>query len=228
MDKFELRSISQSCDLSRSIYEPIKPNVFDRVFSSGKVSVGYNKDVDDNVIFTFAGSQNLIDIERDLELEEHYHHQLGTIVKGFWEGMNDVWIEIEPMLHTANSISINGHSLGASHAIYLAGLCHFNGYEVLSLHLFAPPKSSHLYLKDTLQKNIPYLRAFTNGLDPVPHLPLGDWQQYVLIDLDQKPESFFCTPIGYHNIDLYFKGISKLKVWHKSLFRKFINYFTYK
>ena len=228
--KFELKSISKACDLSRAIYDPIKPNIFNKVFSSGNISLGFTIDKDNNVIFSFAGTQPIVDIERDFELEEFTHYQLGIIVKGFWEGMENVWIEVEPLLQSANSISINGHSLGASHAIYLAGLCHFNGYKVLSLYLFAPPKSSYNYLKDVLRENVPYLRAFKNGLDPVPHLPLGNWCQYDFIELNEKPKSFFHSPVSYHKIDLYFNGITKLKSlykvpWHKNFWSKFLTFF---
>jgi len=228
--KLELKSISQACNLSSAIYDPIEPNIFDKVFTAGNVSVGYNIDVDRNVIFSFAGTQTLIDIKRDLELTEYEHPQLGIIVSGFWEGMDDVWLELEPLLQDVNSISINGHSLGSSHAIYLAGLCFFNNYKVLSLYLFAPPKSSYSHLVEILEWNIPYLRAFRNGNDPIPHFPLGDWEQYDLINLNAHPNTFFRFPLQYHRINLYIKGVSKLKrlnykSWHRSILNKIIKFF---
>jgi len=196
---------------AQAIYEPINPHAFDQVLKIDGVTVGV-KNLGDVTIFSFAGSEKPLDFLRDSFVIPEYHPGVGVVAAGFMIGMRAVFESLLSYLLEAKAIAITGHSLGCSHGIILAGMCFQNDFDVQSLDLFAPPKTSYSYLLDLIIDRVPTVRAFHNGIDPVPEIPLGvDWAQYDLIHLHEEPQPpWHLDPVRGHMIDLYKRGIEKL------------------
>lgn len=201
----------QAVDLAAAIYDPIDESKFDTVIKIAGVTVGV-KNLGDVTVFSFAGSEKTLDFLRDSFIIPEYHPGVGVVATGFMVGMDSIFESLLSYLHEAKSIAITGHSLGCSHGLILAGLCFYNDFAVASLDLFAPPKTSYSYLKGLVKKCVPTIRAYHNGLDPVPTIPLGhDWAQYDLIHLHEEPQPpWHLDPVRWHMIDLYKRGIEKL------------------
>lgn len=195
--------------LCSQIYNPIPENIFSHVFSVNKVTVGLAI-IDGINTFTFAGSEDITDWLRDADIMP-IDTVLGTISSGAWDGMEQTFDTLKPFL--IDKISISGHSLGAMHAIILAGLCAINNIPVDQLTLFAPPKLSYQYLVDIVNKHVNKIYAYRNGIDPVPEVPidtyLTPWTQidnYIMLNI--KPEGYDeFDPIKWHSVLLYMKGV---------------------
>lgn len=204
-------SAKQSVDLAAAIYDPIDTSKFDHIVKVAGITCGI-KTIGKTKVFSFAGSENLIDFVRDAFVVPEYHQHLGTVAKGFLIGVDAIYESLLSYFHTAKYIAITGHSLGCSHGIIIAGMCIDAGIKIQSLDLFAPPKTSDYYLLSIITKQIPCVRAFRNGIDPVPEIPLGSiWGQYPLIHLNESPdEPWQLDPVQWHKIWLYARGVEKL------------------
>ncbi len=194
---------------AQAIYDPVDQTAFDFNLMICGVSVGI-KELDDVTIFSFAGSEKPLDFLRDGYLIPGYHQGVGIVAEGFMVGMHSVFEYLIRYIKYAKSISITGHSLGASHAQIFAKMVINAGAKVDSLYLFAPPKTGYSELRDALIEAISTVKAYRNGKDLIPDFPLGEhWAQFDLIDLNEEPDEMQVDPIRWHMINLYRRGIEK-------------------
>jgi pimeloyl-ACP methyl ester carboxylesterase len=202
-------TIQKAGDLCAAIYGSITPDVFDKTFTAGQITVGYVM-VDGVSTFSFAGSETIFDWLRDFVALPFKHSLLGIVHQGFWDDMDAVWMELQPLLK--GSIAIQGHSLGCAHAALLAGLCGVNKIRVGQLTLFAPPRPGYVQLKTIVQNGCDRINAFCNGLDPVPQVPIPlpdqPWIHVApLIKINEPPKGLdIIIPTDWHNLDLYRNG----------------------
>jgi pimeloyl-ACP methyl ester carboxylesterase len=201
--------VAKAGDLCAAIYGSITPGVFNKTFTAGQITVGYAL-INGVATFSFAGSESVFDWLRDFIALPFNHPLLGTVHQGFWDDMDAVWLELQPLL--TGNIAIQGHSLGCAHAALLTGLCGVNKIHVGQLTLFAPPRPGYAQLKDIVQKNCDRVVSFWNGIDPVPQVPLPlpdqPWKHVApLTRIVVPPKGLeVIIPTDWHNLDLYRNG----------------------
>ena len=205
--------VAQAAQLCQDIYAPVTQHSFDRLFSAGMVEVGYSL-IDGVSCFTFRGSACSEDWLRNFDAVPFLHPKLGTVHRGFLEGMEDTFTTLKP--HMGKTVCVQGHSLGAAHAAIFAGLCAVNDVYVEQLTLLAPPRPGYqTRLRDLVQGNVHKKYAFVNGLDPVPHVPCSlphmPWTHVApLFYINEKPEGIEeILPVHYHSVALYVRGVKK-------------------
>lgn len=202
-------SSSQAVDLAAAIYDPIDKTKFDTIINVGDIICGV-KLLDDTIIFSFAGTETFLDFIKDACMLPVYHKYLGVVAQGFLMGVDTIYKVLSTYLKSATNIAITGHSLGCAHGLLIVGLLIKDGFTVESLDLFAPPKVCDFYLHNTIMAKVANIRAFKNGIDLVPELPLSNkWHQFNLIHLDEEPEQpWQLDPISWHSVELYAKSIN--------------------
>ena len=198
----------QAAQYARAIYNPITPNTFSHVVSAGGITAGI-ADIDGQRVIALSGSECAKDWARDFYAAKHSvieHPDIGVVHAGMWEGMEEFFSVIKEYL--IGDIVIVCHSLGCAHASFLTGLCAVNGIPVMGLYLFAPPKCSYHTLADLIALHVTHVKAYRNGIDPVPIVPftipfIENWVSPAkLIDIEFQPKN----PIdlfAWHSIDLY-------------------------
>ena len=199
---------TKAAQLARDIYDPIKPNTFDKIYGVHHITCGVSF-ANDVTAFTFAGTENMHDkiIDAESAFTIEYHPRLGRIVGSFYKGMDDIFSMLKPDIHAAQAISINGHSLGASHAALFGMMLLNAGYSVSSIDLIAPPLTSDTFIVNYLMSAC-RVRAWHNPIDPVPEFPkFVDLFQYPLSIINQPPEHKD-DPIAWHHAALYADGIA--------------------
>jgi hypothetical protein len=228
----------QAAQLARAIYAPVDPGVFVQAVQVDGVTAGVAR-IGCNTVIAFAGSENARDWLRDFRAVPWRHPQLGTLHAGFWDGMQDTYAALQPVLQRATPVDgpvqgatsqcglghgmkmqdeliITGHSLGCAHAAILAGLCAVDAIAVTQLTLFAPPRPSYRALRDIVTQHVPHIAAYRNGRDPVPEVPLAlpllePWSDIApLTPLDAAPEDADDI-FAWHAIDLYVAALSSNK-----------------
>ena len=194
------------------IYQPVPYNAFDKIFYSNKITVGV-KACEGGIVFAFAGSEKPTDFVRDLESMQGacYHSGLGRIVGSFYEKMDDVFTELQPWIKSGKPLYICGHSLGAAHAMLLAGLILNAGGAVATLELFEPPLTGAAFLRDLILHNVGRVRAFKNGISPVTQLPAArNLVQFPLIYLHESPSTpWQLNPLAWHSMELIEKALEE-------------------
>ena len=207
----------QASQFVTDIYNPIQSNSFDFVIHDQGVTVGIKR-LEGVTVFAFPGTENNQDFVRDIKsIEGWQKSDIGRVVKSFYKGIPLIYNKLFKHLFAAESIAITGHSLGASHAIYLALSCIKANIKVSSLDLFAPPISTDKKGVDTVLSNVDHVRVFRNGEDPVPFLPfeypyqVNSPGQFPLIELYESPGWVMRWIDTYwHLMKFYTAGVAKI------------------
>ena len=198
-----------------AIYDPIRPGVFLQIFRIGDWIVGYGVDRDGNGVFAIAGSERLEDFVADVEFLPVDGGQLGMVHSGFYRDALAVFAALRPLM--VGKFSIVGHSLGASRAAILAGLCAINKLQVTNLFMFEPARPGFEMLGFLLHGHIPNIIGTSNSRDFVPDMPPEFPYPYrhviPLIDLDHPADSI--DPVQDHMLDAVIAGV--LKRWPEPL-----------
>lgn len=149
---------------------------------------------------------------------------LGVIPQGFADGLYGAVDWVGKFLPEGPMVPfktvIVGHSLGAAHAVLLAGLLIAQDKRVNPAHkrvdglvLFGCPRPGQNRLKELIGE-IPFVRSFVNRQDPVPEVPLDipmiePWVHPCwMTKLDVAPAAGDHTILADHHIDLYTQGMT--------------------
>lgn len=194
-----------------AIYDPIKPNTFSQVFRIGDWIVGYGTDADGNPMFAIAGSERIEDFISDADFLPTDAGQLGKVHAGFYYDAPKVFAAVQPYL--VGGISIIGHSLGASRAAILAGMCAINHIPVANLFMFEPAAPGYEELSLQVKGFVPNIVATRNARDFVPDLPPPFPFPYMqicdLVNLNNPANSD--DPVDDHLLPAVTAGV--LKMW---------------
>ena len=153
---------------------------------------------------------------KNIDIQPLKHPVIGTLHRGFYENLPRLIKSLKPYL--GNPIKITGHSKGAGEGAILAGLLHAQGYQVISVILFASPKSGLQDFADYMRTNVPG-KSFRNVSkwlsffgDPITNLPLYPYvETYELTSINEPPTGLlYLLRTAWHSMTLYFAGISKL------------------
>ena len=164
------------------------------------------------------GSTTLLDWVRDLEAIVRTHPVLGPVHFGFAQGIDESFETILPDLSKDMPIRVGGHSLGASHACYIAGLLTASGRPPTRLECYGCPNPGMEQLSDILRSGGFPIELWRNWQDPVATLPIAlpgplnrRWQKPTLdLQLVEVPASDVGDPYSYHHMPLYLSGRQKL------------------
>jgi hypothetical protein len=151
-----------------AIYDPIKPGMFDRVFTIGGIVVGI-ANVDGVTVIAFRGSECAMDFVRDAEALPIDAGPLGMVHAGAFRGLPEVLAMLRPFMRFP--VVVTGHSLGAMRAAQFAGLCVVHGVQVSGLYMFEPARPGFSTLAELVRAHVPIIVGTRNGRDFVPDLP---------------------------------------------------------
>ena len=201
----------QAVLFAAAIYDPIKPGVFDQIFRIGDWIVGHAIDRDGNPVFAIAGSERREDFEADADFLPADAGPLGMVHAGFYRAAPQVLAALRPLM--CGKFAITGHSLGASRAAILAGLCAVNHIPVAGLYMFEPARPGYIDLATEVRAHVPTIVATRNARDFVPDLPPDfpfPYRHIVeLVDLDHPADSV--DPAQDHMLDAVMAGV--LRRW---------------
>gem|GEM_PF-2364942 len=201
----------QAVQYAAAIYDPIVPGIFQQVFRIGDWIVGYALDKQGNPVFAIAGSERIEDFIADADFLPTHAGQLGLVHAGFYRDANAVFAALLPYIK--NDVTITGHSLGASRAALLAGLCAIHHLPVKNLYMFEPAAPGYEELALQVHGFVPNIVATRNARDFVPDLPPPFPFPYTqicsLIDLDHRADSI--DPVEDHMLAAVTAGV--LKRW---------------
>lgn len=200
----------QAVLFAAAIYDPIKPGVFTKVIRIGDWIVGEGIDRNGNPVFAIAGSERLEDFEADADFIPVRAGQLGLVHAGFYRDAPAVFEALKPLM--VGKFTITGHSLGASRAAILAGMCAINSIPVAQLFMFEPARPGFEELSIQVRGFVPYILGTRNARDWVPdEAPelLGYRHILPLVDLKNPAKSI--DPIQDHMLDVVIPGV--LKMW---------------
>ena len=193
-----------TAELCQSIYNPVEKGVFDVILSNDAVTCGVRV-VADVTYIAFAGSEDVTDWMNDIYAVPYNHPKLGYIHRGMFNGMPNIMRKLKPYLKGA--LVLTGHSLGCSHACFVAALCRS---EVAELHLYAPPRAGFKPFCDVVTAKVKIIKAYHNGRDIVPLVPtMLEWCDVApLIELHAPPRWWWrWSLIRWHAVRLYVKGL---------------------
>jgi hypothetical protein len=201
----------QAVQYAAAIYDPIKPGIFEQVFRIGDWVVGYALDAEGKPVFAIAGSERLEDFIADADFLPVNAGQLGEVHAGFYRHADAVFTALRPYVKSGGTIT--GHSLGASRAAILAGLCAIHHLPLANLYMFEPAAPGYEELAMQVHGFVPNIVATRNARDFVPDLPPPFPFPYThicrLIDLDAPADSI--DPIQDHLLPAVTAGV--LKRW---------------
>jgi pimeloyl-ACP methyl ester carboxylesterase len=201
----------QAVSYAASIYDPIAPGIFQQVFRVGDWVVGYALDAQSNPVFAIAGSERIEDFIADADFIPVDAGQLGHVHAGFYRDARAVFDALRPLIN--NDATITGHSLGASRAALLAGLCAIHHLPVKNLYMFEPAAPGYEELALQVHGFVPNIVGTRNARDFVPDLPPPFPFPYThiceLIDLDHPADSI--DPVQDHMLATVTAGV--LKRW---------------
>jgi hypothetical protein len=162
------------------------------------------------------GSVTVDDWMRDAEALPAWDAQLGFCHKGFLEGLNDVFLEIQKAVPTGTSLTITGHSLGGARARLLAAKCLFNSMPVAAVTVFGSPRPAFSSVT-TLLDGHPECEhtSFRNRKDvvccvPPPWMGYEHTEQYFLVDSGAVEEGEVWEGPEDHHIALYVRAVSQM------------------
>lgn len=206
----------QAVQFAAAIYDPIKPGVFSQIIRLGDWIVGVATE-NGGMIVAIAGSQRLEDFLVDGDFLPTDAGPLGKVHAGFYRGAQEVFAILRTML--LGKVSITGHSLGASRAAILAGLCIDAGIAVSGLFMFEPAKPAYAALGIIIRCHVERIVCTCNARDFVPDLPPSFPFPYLHIvppvDLHSASESD--DPIADHLLSAVIPGV--LRMWPPQLDR---------
>jgi hypothetical protein len=188
-----------------AIYD--RPEYFDAIFDIAGVYVGF-KFIAGNVHLICRGSLTWLDWFRDGEsIETVEHPVLGTVGKGFIDGVDAIYAVIKKKLpfRSEDLVFLEGHSLGCAHGEYLAGLLVNDGMHV-ELSLFEPPQACGPKLVEMLARYP--VRPYANCGSSIPYMPSELAQPRRLINVSCPPVAADLTPFRYHHMPLLYAAVS--------------------
>ena len=156
-----------------------------------------------NTVVAFRGSKVVEDWIRDLIALPVWHPTLGWVDAGFLDGVEAFVAGLLPMIRGDVAL-LTGHSLGAAHATYVAGLLVAAGRAPKNLTLFGCPRSGRQTLGDLLSGVS--ATSFRNGADPVPLVPHFVMSDAVPLTQVSSPENTE-DPIENHSILRYRQAV---------------------
>ena len=185
-------------NLCEAIYKPA--GEFSSIVQSGEVYAGIAH-IDNQTVIICRGSANVADWLHDLDAVPEYIDGIGTVHAGMWDGVEEFFGK----LRLSGSCVFAGHSLGCAHTAFAAALAVRSGASVSNLELFAPPRFGDSQFHAGIAEI--KTRAWRNGLDPVPEIPLGlPWTQFDLNMIYNPPQDAWDI-FAWHSIDLYVRGM---------------------
>lgn len=192
------------------IYDPIGPGI-KKTFRIGDWIVGQGVANDGKPVFAIAGSERPEDFADDADFIPVRAGQLGMVHAGFYRDALEVFAALKPLMQ--GPFSITGHSLGASRAAILAGLCAINSIPVAQLFMFEPAKPGFEELSSVVRGYVTYILGTRNARDFVPDLapsfPFPYQHIASLVDLNHPADSE--DPAQDHMLDAVVAGV--LKMW---------------
>lgn len=201
----------QAVLFAAAIYDPVKPEVFQKIFRIGDWIVGYGIDRDGNPVFAIAGSERREDFEADADFLPTDAGPLGMVHAGFYRDGPTVFAALRPLMR--GKFAITGHSLGASRAAILAGLCAINQIPVASLFMFEPARPGYAELSTEVRAHVPTIVATRNARDFVPDLP-PDFPfpyRHIIEPVDLNNRAHSLDPVADHLLDAVMAGV--LRRW---------------
>jgi hypothetical protein len=176
------------------IYDPITPNVFDKIYRVGETTCG-TKLVDNRLYIVCQGTENVPGWIADADVIPFVHPIIGTLHSGFWENLPVLIEQLKVDIPAGVDIEVTGHSKGAGEGVQLAGALHAYGFNVVHVELFACPHAGFQDFADYMQKNISGVSwrnspaKFLYMGDPVPMVPLNPFvAPYPLTYMDVPPD----------------------------------------
>jgi hypothetical protein len=199
----------QAVLFAAAIYDPINPGIFTHVVRIGDWIVGYGVDRDGNAVFAIAGSECPEDFMHDADFLPIDAGQLGMVHAGFYRDAPAVFAALRPLM--VGKFSISGHSLGASRAAILAGLCAINDIPVAALFMFEPARPGYEELSIQVRGYVPDIIATRNARDFVPDLPpaFPFPFRHIVEPIDLETPSDSIDPVQDHMIDVVIAGVSR-------------------
>jgi hypothetical protein len=201
----------QAALFAAAIYDPIKPGVFTNVIRTGDWIVGSGVANDGHLVFAVAGTERPEDFVADADFMPTNGGKLGMVHAGFYRDALQVFAQLQPLMK--GEFSITGHSLGASRAAILAGLCAINDIPVASLFMFEPAKPGFDELSILVRGYVPSIIATRNARDFVPDLaPSFPFPYQQITDLTNlNNPSISGDRLKDHLLDVVVPGV--LKMW---------------
>jgi hypothetical protein len=187
---------------------------WDSWIDTGNVAAGV-KIIEGEKVIAFRGSKVLEDFIHDIGgVDPVYVDNIGTVGAGFYAGVEPFFKLLD--LQAGESITLTGHSLGTSHAAYVARLAILSGVKVSYMALFAPPRAGYVDFYRGLEA-VGKIDALHNEFDPVPDVPLTlPYMPFVpfrnIQTVRVSPDTMLdrLDPIAYHSIGLYARACDGL------------------
>lgn len=185
---------------------------FDRFWTDDDIHVGLR--MAPEPIVAFRGSVDKKDWLDDFSAWPTLDPSLGYVHAGFRKGMDGVANRIQGAL--GGRWHATGHSLGAARACVFAALLALLSKPPASLITFGTPRPGFGKLSGLLRSNIPVIRHYRNGPDPVALVP----RSFRLLPY-QKPvpdteiavpptQTDPIDPFAWHSMTLYLEGMKRL------------------
>jgi hypothetical protein len=199
---------AQLAQLCADAYNP--QAVWDTVWTADDIHVTH-KIIEGTDIIVFRGSVDFVDWLADFDALPHKHPRLGWCHAGFLRYMDLVFENI--MAVVGKEIIVTGHSLGAARASILAGLLIDHGSALKARVVFGEPRPAFRQLATIIQQSGCESRSYRNGADPVTQVPISFdpllpyRHPSPLIDINVSPDPGDLSPLQYHHINLYVKGV---------------------
>ena len=207
-------------NLCNDIYSP-QPDDYWEHFDSGAedgICCGLKR-LDGYDVIVLRGSVTAHDWVEDIRAIP-VKTRIGTVHKGFYDGMEKLWAELKPLLK--QPVAVTGHSLGAARADILAGLMTVGGVTPIRLSVFGEPKPGFGDFAKVI-RDIPG-ESYRNGSEhrfydivtfvPITIKPLDAFvhrKPLVLLESPPPPALDQLSIFAFHHITLYAAAVAALK-----------------
>jgi Lipase (class 3) len=182
------------------------------------------KRVDDEFYVIYPGTENLLDVYRDLMIIANpcIDKYLGPVHPGFMQGLPTAWKLIKKTIgvNYNTKLILGGHSLGAAHAALSTGMALFEGIVPLKRVVIGQPHIGFKQVYEIIGK-VPYSNYFnTDGthFDIVPTVPPAFGPE-LYVNGDRQTKIYQAPDIlrliewsiaAWHYSPLYLQGVRKL------------------
>ena len=167
-------------------------------------------------VVALRGSASIIDWIRNSQAwtSPFNHKGLGPVHPGFFDGMEETWGEIKPLLK--NPLILTGHSLGAARADILSGLAILDGVKPARVVVMGEPRPGFTQLRDIIWgcPRVSYRTVDKLGkIDLVTTVPIAfPPEEYIhptpMIDLLVVPNYLdYWGAFRLHHSELYLAGL---------------------
>ena len=199
----------QCCDYAAAIYDA--GSQWDHLLTGDTddyVYVGLKKTPGVDVISS-RGSDCEMDWVHDADGVPFLYEPFGYVHSGFFKGILAAYASLKPLI--TQPVVLAGHSLGGSHAQYLAGLFVLDGVIPAKVCCFGSPKPGYQKFAEVVAPIASYT-LYKNGPDFVtdcaPTLPLFPWMHSrPLTEILEIPTANELSLFAFHHIELYQKGM---------------------